>query len=140
MKNIVIDINVFMDFLFKRDGHEKVVEIFKYCIRGELKGFVCAHEITTLYYFLTKLVKEKNKVKKSLSGIMKRFKVIEINEIILNKSLYSDIDDYEDAVIEVSASENNVDYIITRNIKDFRKSIIKAITPEELLAALKCKF
>ena len=136
MKNIVIDINIFMDFLFKREGHEKVAEVFKRCIRGELKGFVCAHEITTLHYFLKKLVNDRNKIRKSLSGIMKRFKIIETNEIILNKSLYSDIDDYEDAVIEVSASENNVEYILSRNIKDFKKSIVKAITPDELLAIL----
>ena len=139
MKNIVIDINIFMDFLFKRDSHEKAAEIFKYCIKGELKGFICAHEITTLYYFLNKSIKEKSKIRKSLSGIMKRFKVIEVNETILNKSLYSEIADYEDAIIEVSAYENNIDYIITRNIKDFKKSVIKAITPDELLAILKCK-
>jgi len=140
MKNIVIDINILMDFLFKREGHERVLEIFKLCIRGDLKGFLCAHEITTLYYFLDKSVKDKNKIRKSLSGILRRFKVIELNEMILNKSLYSEINDYEDAVIEVSAYENNVDYILTRNIKDFKKSIIKAITPEELFGILKCKF
>ena len=83
MKNIVIDINIFMDFLFKREGHEKVVEIFKFCIKGALKGFICAHEITTLFYFLNKSIKEKDKIRKSISGIMKRFKVIEINEEIL---------------------------------------------------------
>jgi len=140
MKNIVIDINILMDFLFKRDGHEKVIEIFKYCVKDELKGFVCAHEITTLYYFLDKSIKDKNKVKKSLSGILGRFKVIEVNESILNKSLYSKVYEYEDAVIDVSASENNIDYIVTRNIQDFKKSIIKAITPDELLAILKCKY
>jgi predicted nucleic acid-binding protein len=80
MKNIIIDINIFMDFLFKREGHEKVVEIFRFCIKGIIHGFICAHEITTLYYFLNKSIKDKNKIKKSISGIMRRFKVIEINE------------------------------------------------------------
>ena len=140
MKKIVIDINILMDFLFKREGHEKVFEIFKYNIKGKINGFVCAHEIATLYYFLDKSVKDKNKIKKSISGILKRFKIIEINEMILNKSLYSQIDDYEDAIIEISAIENNVDYILTRNIRDFKKSVIKAITPEELFAILKSDF
>jgi len=137
MKNIIIDINILMDFLFKRTGHEKVLEIFINCTTGVLKGFVCAHEITTLYYFLNKSIKDKNKIRISLSGIMNQFKIIEVNEIILDKSLYSEIDDYEDAVIEVSASLNNIDYIITRNIKDFKKSKVKAITPDELIAILK---
>ena len=73
----------------------------------------------------------------SLSGIMNQFKVIEVDETILDKSLYSEIDDYEDAVIEASAFMHNMDYIITRDIKDFKKSKVKAITPDELIALLK---
>jgi len=54
MKSIVIDINILMDFLFRRDGHEKVAEVFRHCAENRLKGYVCAHEITTLSYFLNK--------------------------------------------------------------------------------------
>jgi predicted nucleic acid-binding protein len=133
MKNTVIDINIFMDFLFKRQGHENVVEIFKFCMRGNIKGFICAHEITTLCYFLDKAEKDKIKTKKVISRLMKRFTVIEINEELLSRALNSEIADFEDAVIEVSAIDRNVDYIITRNIKDFKKSIIPAKTPEELI-------
>ena len=136
MKNIVIDVNIFMDFLFKREGHEKVAEIFGFCSKGEIKGFVCAHEITTLYYFLNKTIKDKRKVKKSISGIIKNFNVIEINENLLEHALTSAIDDFEDAVIDVSAKEKNAAYILTRNARDFRKSVVKAITPEELLAII----
>jgi predicted nucleic acid-binding protein len=137
MKKIVIDVNVFMDFLFKREGHEKVAEIFKQCINGKMTGFSCAHEITTLNYFLSKSNKDKIKIRKTISGIMKRFKVIAITEEILNKALLSEIDDFEDAVIEISSKENDAEYILTRNTKDFKKSIIKPITPEELLVILK---
>ncbi|MDR1316368.1 MAG: PIN domain-containing protein [Spirochaetales bacterium] len=137
MKRIVIDINIFMDFLFKRNGHEKVAEIFKHCIKGNVMGFSCAHEITTLNYFLSKSNKDKVKVRKIISGIMKRFKVIATDEEILTRALHSDIDDFEDAVIEISAKENDAEYILTGNTKDFKKSIVKSITPEELLVILR---
>jgi predicted nucleic acid-binding protein len=136
MKNITLDVNILMDFLFKRDGHEKAAEVFKYCSKKEINGFICAHEITTLSYFLERSVKDRNKIKKSISGIMKRFNIIEINEGLLNNALDSAIDDFEDAVVEVSSKEKNVEYIITRNIKDFKRSLVKALTPEELLAIL----
>ena len=42
----------------------------------------------------------------------------------------------ENAVIEVSAKEKNAGYIVTRNIKDFKKSSVKAVTPEELLVMI----
>jgi predicted nucleic acid-binding protein len=80
MKKIVIDVNIFMDFLFKREGHEKAAEIFKQCVKGGITGFACAHEIITLNYFLQKSQKEKVKVRKTISGIMKRFKVIAISD------------------------------------------------------------
>jgi predicted nucleic acid-binding protein len=126
-----------MDFLFKREGHEKVAEVFKQCIKGKATGFSCAHEITTLNYFLSKSNKDKTKIRKTISGILKRFKVIATDEEILAKALHSDIDDFEDAVIETSSKENDAEYILTRNIKDFKKSVVKAITPEELLVVLR---
>jgi Mg/Co/Ni transporter MgtE len=68
---------------------------------------------------------------------MKHFKVIAINEEILAKALSSEIDDFEDAVIEISSKENDAAYILTRNTTDFKKSVIQSITPEELLVVLK---
>ena len=45
-----------------------------------------------------------------------------------------DMLDFEDS-IQVSASKfNNVDLILTRNVKDFKGSIIPAKTPDEFLA------
>jgi hypothetical protein len=83
---------------------------------------------------LDKNIKERNKIIKILSGLLKIFEIVEINKTILEKSLFSNLSDYEDAVIETSAKEKNIDYIITRNIKDFKKGQIKALLPEEYLA------
>jgi len=137
MRNIVIDINILMDFLFKRQGHEKAAELFRMCSKREIKGYICAHEITALSYFLNKAVRDKRKIKRTLSGIMYQFTVIETNTKLLSKALSSEINDFEDAVIEVSAKEKNAEYIVTRNIKDFKKSGVKAVTPEELLVMYK---
>jgi hypothetical protein len=66
-------------------------------------GFSCAHEITMLNYFLSKSNKDKVKIRKTIPGIMKRFKVIATDEEILTKALHSGLDDFEDAVIEISS-------------------------------------
>ena len=39
--------------------------------------------------------------------------------------------DYEAAVIEVSAVKFNIDYILSRNISDFKLSRIPTYTPEQ---------
>lgn len=53
---------------------------------------------------------------------------------MLRKALDSRIDDYEDAVMEQAALKKNLDYIITNNLSDFKKSRIKPISPQEFLA------
>jgi translation initiation factor IF-2 len=72
---------------------------------------------------------------KIISGILKMFEIIiEINRMLLEKALFSNIDDYEDAVVAESAKEKGVDCVITKNIKDFKNSQVKVLLPEEYLA------
>ena len=44
--------------------------------------------------------------------------------------------DFEDAVQSVTAERIHVDYIITRNVRDFAQSKVVAFTPSELLARI----
>jgi hypothetical protein len=44
--------------------------------------------------------------------------------------------DFEDAVQIASALADNLDFIITRNVKDYEKSPVKALTPAEFMKQL----
>jgi len=132
MKKILIDLNIILDFLNKRNFHKEAAQLIDMCVEKNLEGYLCAHEITTLSYFLLKEQKDKVKVINTLTALLDIFNVIPIDEAVLRDSLISTISDYEDAVIEVSSMKNNIDYIITRNISDFKLSRIPALTPEQL--------
>ncbi|MCL2101994.1 MAG: PIN domain-containing protein [Fibromonadales bacterium] len=132
MKKILVDINIILDFLNKRNFYELARQIMQLCSDGKIKGCVCAHEITTLSYFLEK-DKESEIVNKILTSIMNTFAIIPIDENILRNALKSQIKDFEDAVIEVSSLQNKIDCIVSRNINDFANSRIKAISPTEFL-------
>ncbi len=133
MKKILIDLNIILDFLNKRNYHEEAAHIIDLCVRGLAAGFVCAHEITTLSYFLLKEHKDKPKVIQAITAIMNMFTIISTDETVLRDALLSKITDYEDAVIEASSIKNNIDFIITRNISDFKHSRVQAYTPEQFL-------
>lgn len=45
----------------------------------------------------------------------------------------NDFSDFEDCLQDECAKEVSADYIITRNINDFRNSKVKAITPRQFL-------
>ena len=131
MKKILIDLNIILDFLNKRNFHQEAAQLINMCVEKKLSGYICAHEVTTLSYFLLKEQKNTTKVINTITALLDIFNVIPIDESILRDSLISPIADYEDAVIEVSSMKTNIDYIISRNISDFKSSRIPTYTPEQ---------
>jgi len=91
-----------------------------------------SYKITTLAYLLQKNF-DLNKVKFFLKEILDIFTILPSSNRTLLSALSSDIKDYEEAVIEISSLENDIDYIITRNLKGFKNSKVKAISPEEFI-------
>ena len=133
MKKITIDLNVILDFLNKRNKHIQAAKIIEMCYENQVQGYICAHEVTTLSYFLMKNHNNSSKVKSVLNEFLDLFKIIPVTETILRKALHSKINDFEDAVIEISSSENEIDYIVTRNLNDFKYSNIKSVSPTEFI-------
>ena len=131
MKKILIDLNIILDFLNKRNFHEEAANIINMCVEKKLFGFIAAHEITTLSYFLLKEKKDKNKAADIISALLDMFNIIPIDEKILREALFSPVKDYEDAVIEVSSVKNIIDYIISRNLGDFKSARVQVFTPEQ---------
>ncbi|EGC76539.1 PIN domain-containing protein [Treponema denticola] len=131
MKKVLIDLNIILNFLNKRNFHEEAANIINMCVEKKLFGFIAAHEITTLSYFLLKEKKDKNKAADIISALLDMFNIIPIDEKILREALFSPVKDYEDAVIEVSSVKNSIDYIISRNLGDFKSARVQVFTPEQ---------
>ena len=72
--------------------------------------------------------------KEYIKTIRGYLKTAVITDEIIDKALNnSDITDFEDAIQYACAESVGADYIVTRNIRDFGRTRIRAITPEELL-------
>lgn len=133
MKKVLIDLNIIIDFLNKRDDHEAAVAVYDKCVKKEVKGYVSSHEITTLSYFLEKEKYERINRNKIISNLLDNLSVLTAHEEILRKSLISELEDYEDAVIDELGLHEGIDYIVTRNLKDFKKSRNRIYTAREIL-------
>ncbi len=133
MKKVLIDLNIIIDFLNKRDDHEAALAVYDKCVKKEVKGYVSSHEITTLSYFLEKEKYERVKRNKIISNLLDNLSVLTAHEEILRKSLMSELEDYEDAVIDELAINEGIDYIVTRNLKDFKRSRNRIYTAREIL-------
>ena len=122
MKKILIDLNIILDMLNKRVDHEAAVILFDLCVKKVVQGYISSHELTTLAYFLEKQKYSTAKRKKVLISLLSNLTVLAADERILRTALDSEIQDYEDAVIDELAYANEIDCIVTRDLKDFKKS------------------
>ena len=61
------------------------------------------------------------------------FRFTELSVSDLSKAIALRLDDFEDALQIATASRLKVDYIITRNVKDFIESETPVVTPDEYL-------
>ena len=74
-----------------------------------------------------------NEVFKTL-GLIFQFTDLTVSDMA--KTAEMQWDDFEDALQAATAERIHADNIITRNVKDFKQSIIVAFTPTEFLAKL----
>jgi len=134
---LFLDTNVMLDFLGERDPfYISSAKIATLADKRSLTIIVSALSYATVSYFLTKyegLERTKDKLRK--------FKVIseicELDELIIEKGLNSEFSDFEDSLQYFSALRTECDIIITRNAKDFKKSQIPVMTPDEFLNSIK---
>lgn len=78
--------------------------------------------------------------RKILIGLCKNLDVVGIDRgKIINALNNDDFSDIEDCLQMECAKAFSVDYIVTRNIKDFEKSVIPAILPDEFLKIIESR-
>lgn len=97
------------------------------------EGHIAAHSIPNLFYILRKQF-DIPKRKKLLRSLCEIFNVVEIDKANICAALDNDNwKDFEDCLQYQCACSADVDYIITRNPKDYVGSEISLLTAEEFL-------
>lgn len=133
-KNVFIDTNILVDLIADRKPFtENAILVFDNCLKSDIKIYTTSHAIATLHYIVKKIVSEKE-LRLIISDLLNTMSVIAVTESILKKSLKSNHKDFEDAIQIVSAqSIDEIDCIITRDLKDYKNAEIDIFTPDEFL-------
>jgi len=72
-----------------------------------------------------------------LEELLVFFDIAKIDKTVLQDTCRENSADYEDSVIYCAVKQENIDIIITRDKKGFKKSKVTVVSPEEFLALLK---
>ncbi len=135
-KNILIDLNVILDVFLERKGFEASSDVIQLSESKNYNLYISAHIVSTLAYLLENANVPRSQIIKHIDWMLLVFVVVPVDSPLLRLALKSQINDFEDAIIEQAARASSSGLIITRNLKDFKASTVAAMAPEQFLQSL----
>ena len=133
MTQVFLDTNVIIDFLGNRTGfYDDAAVIMSLAINQKIELNAAAMSFATASYILSKN-NNNDRIKTLIADFCKICRVVSTDEECVNYATLSDFEDFEDAMQYKCAQKAKADYIVTRNIKDFKTANIKVRTPEDFL-------
>jgi len=132
---VLIDTNVALDILLKRQGYSNADIIYSMAEKNKIACYISASAITDIFY-LSKKDLGKKPAKEALKTLLSVFKPAAVTDSHIYQALDLDWDDFEDSVQYVVGDSVSADYIVTRNTQDFSSSCIPSVTPEQFLKTI----
>ena len=133
---LLIDGNIILDVLQNREPHvTDSAKVWKLCETDQMEGYVSGLTFSNLVYIMRKELNPE-KINEVFSSLRLIFRFTDMTVSDMAKAAELQWDDFEDALQAVTAARIHADNIITRNVKDYKKSKIIAFTPTEFLARL----
>ena len=137
MKLIFLDTNVIIDFLADRRPFSlTAAEIFNASLSGNVKIYISAVSYNNIYYILRQSLSYKETIK-LLEELSEMTEIVDVTKTVIKKSLKSEFKDFEDAIqYNCALTINKIDFIVTRDSKDFRKSTLPVMNPQEAISII----
>ncbi len=131
---LLIDTNILLDVLLKREPfYYKAVEVLELVQYDNVQEYVSAAAVTDIYYIAYKYLKDKGIVRQLLKKLMGIVSIAAVSEKEIEEALELAWNDFEDSVQYAVALLNEMDGIVTRNPKDYKRADMKVWSPEQVL-------
>lgn len=131
---VLFDTNVLMDVLLdRRPFVEDSAQVMDQVVRGTITGLLGATTVTTIFYLASTEVGSKPAMRQ-IEKLMALFEIAPVTRSVLQAAMTSKSPDFEDAVLAEAAQQAGAQAIVTRNLKDFAHSPVRAYTPKQWLA------
>ncbi|MDK1028019.1 MAG: PIN domain-containing protein [Anaerolineae bacterium] len=132
----MIDLNIILDVLQRREPfYEASARLLAAVETKVIEGFIAAHSITTLFYLIQK-DKSSAEARASITNLLQFLKIAPVDQSTIDQALNLDYGDFEDAVQMISAVQCKAEYLLTRNITDYRPALLTVIQPVDFLSTI----
>ena len=134
MTKVFIDTNIFLDLFLNREGFADAAEkLLLWCEEGLISGSTSAINIANIYYLVNQQ-KSKPETRKIVKKILEVVAIPNTSRKDLLLAIDSGFSDFEDAIQFFTAlNVDGINYIITRNKKDYKSATIPVVTAAEFL-------
>jgi len=130
----VIDTCVILDAVMERTGFcDDAKRILELVADGEVSGLITVKSLMDLHYVIKHINNNEQETRDILKNILIVLRLVDSCSKDAIVALNSSVNDYEDALMCETAVSIGADCIVTRNLKDYKKSSIKAISPKDFL-------
>ena len=133
---ILLDTDVLVDVALDRLPHAgPASELLDRIEHGSQSAYIAWHSVSNLYYL----------VAPSHGGVSARDFIVELTRFVsvaptdteaIRYAAELPLTDFEDAMQVAAARACGARHIVTRNVRDYRRSPIRAVTPQEALSGL----
>lgn len=137
MKRIFLDTNILIDLLSKRiPFYEEAAILFSMADKKQIELFVSSLTIANTSNVLLRQM-DSTKAKSVLGKLMLILGILPLDDKIIGLTLHDDaFSDFEDGLQYFMALENSMDIIISRNLKDFRNSMLPVMTAKQFIESV----
>ncbi len=131
----LIDTNVILDVLLKRESfYKSCAKVLTLARQEDTELYVSASAITDIYYIAYQALRDKTEVQSLIVKLLKIVLIAGVSDDEIKKALALSWVDFEDSVQYSVALLQEMDGIITRNPRDYKRSEIKVWTPGEIVS------
>jgi predicted nucleic acid-binding protein len=132
MNSLFIDSDVIIDLLARRENYIAAAALMTVIAEKKVAAFTTPIVLANVDYIITKY-SSKAKSRRAIKSLRKRLSILPIDEKILDAALESEFSDFEDAMQYYAAEKQGIDFIVTRNKKDYAKARLRVVTAQEYM-------
>ena len=132
MTEIFVDSDIIIDLLAKREHYLAAARLLSIIREKKVQAYTTPIVLANVDYIITKYA-NREKSKKAIRTLRKSIGILPMDETMVDNALDSSFADFEDALQYFAAEAQQMDFIVTRNKKDYKNGKTKAVNAEEFL-------
>lgn len=132
--DLLIDTNVILDMVLKRERYQLTVLLFKTIDNIGARAYITATTVTDLFYIIQRQTHNAERTYAIMRNIFKVVSVVSVTYEDVQAAFQREWKDFEDSIQYTTAQNNQMDYVITSNIKDFEDNEGIVLLPEQWIS------